>query len=82
MQVTNPPTKLTEILHFTLLFTIFGQTNNATYDIIQTILSSSIILVCFVPRIMNKYYSFLFTLLVVIVITLASAALSTILIIK
>ena len=79
---TGASIKITEIIHFTLLFTIFGQTNNATYDIIQTMLSSSIILVCFVPRVMNKYYSFLFTLLVVIFITLASASLSTILIIK
>lgn len=69
-------------MHFTLLYTVFGQTKNSTYDIIQTVLSSLIILVCFVPRVMNKYYFLLFTLLTFVVIALASAAVMVIILIK
>lgn len=71
-----------EILHFTLLYTVFGKTQNATYDIIQTSLSSCIIVVCLIPRFMDKYYFLLFTLLAFIVITLASASVMVLIIIK
>jgi hypothetical protein len=61
---------------------LFSRTNNAQFDILQAVCSGLIFVVCFIPRLSNKHYAMLTTLIGFLLLTVAAMAASAVLIIK
>lgn len=69
-------------MHIVVLYLVFNTTKNGTYHIMQAIFAGLLILTCFIPRLVTKYYAFLATIILFSIMSLASVAVCAVLIQK